>query len=65
MTDINELYQSADWKQEKHVPVIEAPGRIKQGELFQITVSVGKEIPHPNTTQHHNRWIVRAVWESF
>ena len=57
MADFKDLFQSADWKQEKHVPVIEAPGRIKQGELFQITVSVGKEIPHPNTTQHHIRWI--------
>jgi len=57
MADFKDLFQSADWKQEKHVPVIEAPGRIKQGELFQITVGVGKEIPHPNTTQHHIRWI--------
>ncbi len=57
MADFKDLFQSADWKQEKHVPVIEAPSRIKQGELFRITVGIGKEIPHPNTTQHHIRWI--------
>ncbi len=46
-----------DWKHEKHVPVIELPVEIKAGESFQVTVSVGKEIPHPNTTEHHIQWI--------
>ncbi len=49
--------QSADWKAEKHVPVIEAPDSVKTGEFFNVTVTVGKEIPHPNTTEHHIRWI--------
>ena len=57
MTDLKDLLQSADWKQEKHVPVIEAPDHVKAGELFTIVVSVGKEIAHPNTTEHHIRWI--------
>ncbi len=57
MTDIKDLYQSADWKTEKHVPVIEAPESAKKGEFFRITVSVGKEIPHPNKTEHHISWI--------
>lgn len=47
----------ADWKKEKHVPAIELPDTIKAGEPFLVTVSVGKEIPHPNTTEHHIRWI--------
>jgi superoxide reductase len=46
-----------DWKTEKHVPVIELPDTIKAGEPFMVTVSVGKEIAHPNTTEHHIRWI--------
>ena len=25
--------------------------------MFTVKVSVGKEIPHPNTTEHHIRWI--------
>ena len=57
MADFKDLFQDADWKQEKHVPVIEAPDKIKKGETVNITVSVGKQIPHPNTTEHHIRWI--------
>lgn len=57
MAQFKDLFQSADWKQEKHVPVIEAPDKVKKGEFFKLTVSVGKEIPHPNTTEHHIRWI--------
>jgi superoxide reductase len=57
MAELKDLFQSADWKQEKHVPVIEAPDKVKKGEFFKITVTVGKEIPHPNTTEHHIRWI--------
>ncbi len=49
--------QSADWKAEKHAPVIEAPETVAAGQVFHVTLSVGKEIPHPNTTEHHIRWI--------
>ncbi len=49
--------QSADWKKEKHAPVIEAPETVKAGESFVVMLSVGKEIPHPNTTAHHIVWI--------
>jgi len=55
--DFKELFQGADWKTEKHVPVIEAADKIKKGEIVKITLTVGKEIPHPNTTEHHIRWI--------
>jgi superoxide reductase len=57
MTDIKELFQSADWKQEKHVPAIEMPQAVKKDEPIEIKVNVGKEIPHPNTTEHHIEWI--------
>lgn len=57
MTTINEQFQSADWKKEKHVPVIECPDRAKSGEIFEVKVSIGKEIAHPNTTEHHIRFI--------
>ncbi len=57
MTTLGELYQTADWKTEKHVPVIECADRVKAGEFFPVKVSVGKEIAHPNTTEHHIRWI--------
>ncbi len=57
MQEFKTLYQSADWKAEKHVPVIEAPDRVKKGAEVEVTVTVGKEIPHPNKTEHHIRWI--------
>ena len=57
MAIFKDLFQSADWKQEKHIPVIEAPKKVKKGELFQVKVSIGKEIAHPNKTEHHINWI--------
>ncbi|MCX5703982.1 MAG: class II SORL domain-containing protein [Candidatus Omnitrophica bacterium] len=57
MAELKELFQAADWKTEKHVPVIEAPEQINKGEILRVTVSVGRAIPHPNTTEHHIRWI--------
>ncbi len=38
---------------EKHVPVIEP---IDGGKAVKITV--GKEVPHPNTVEHHIKWIM-------
>jgi len=54
---MGELYQTADWKIEKHVPVIECPPQVTADEIFNVTVSLGKEVAHPNTTEHHIRWI--------
>ena len=52
-----DVIQSADWKAEKHVPVIDIPATVQADELISITVTVGKDIPHPNTSEHHIRWI--------
>ncbi len=57
MGDVTSTVQKADWKTEKHVPVIDAPASVKAGESVEIKVAVGKEVPHPNTTEHHIRWI--------
>lgn len=57
MTKLTDLFQSADWKAEKHVPVIECADSVGKGELVPVTVTIGKEIAHPNTTAHHIRWI--------
>lgn len=54
---IKERFQAADWKLEKHVPVIDAPDQVKKGEFFTLRACVGKEIAHPNTTAHHIAWI--------
>jgi len=60
MPELHEKIQQADWKAEKHVPVIECPDSIAAGTPVEIKVSVGKEIAHPNTTEHHIRWITLA-----
>lgn len=57
MSKIGELYQTADWKSEKHVPVIECPDEVTADEMFEVAVAVGKDVAHPNTTEHHIRWI--------
>ncbi|BAI80489.1 superoxide reductase [Deferribacter desulfuricans SSM1] len=54
---IGEFVKSADFKNEKHVPVIELPEKIEAGKEFVVNVSVGKEIAHPNTTEHFIGWI--------
>ncbi|MCJ8499012.1 class II SORL domain-containing protein [Desulfatitalea alkaliphila] len=57
MGKMGEMYQTADWKSEKHVPVIECPDTVQAGEIFNVTLSLGKEVAHPNTVEHHIRWI--------
>ncbi len=57
MPTVAEIYKQADWKTEKHVPVIEAPASVAADQVFEVKVGVGKEIAHPNTTEHHIRWI--------
>jgi superoxide reductase len=54
---IGDYLQTADWKSEKHAPVIECPETVKADEEFLVSLTIGKEIPHPNTTEHHIEWI--------
>ena len=42
---------------EKHVPIIDAPSSVNAGEPFIVKVEVGKIVPHPNTVEHHIKWI--------
>ncbi|MDK2373231.1 MAG: class II SORL domain-containing protein [Candidatus Korarchaeota archaeon] len=48
---------------EKHTPFIEAPDTVKVGEEFEVTVIVGKEVPHPNKWEHHIKWVQVFVEE--
>jgi len=57
MFQLNDTVQTADWKKEKHVPVLDLPEKIKKSEVVKVTVTVGKEIAHPNTTEHHIAWV--------
>ena len=54
---LSEYVKTADWKSEKHVPVISLPASVAAGQVFEVEVAVGKEIPHPNTVEHHIAWI--------
>ena len=42
---------------EKHIPNIKLPDNIKVGEEFEIEITVGDKVPHPNTIEHHIKWI--------
>ena len=53
MESFGSLYQTADWKSEKHVPVITCPDAVPAGQFFEVRAEIGKEIGHPNTTEHH------------
>ena len=55
-----DVFRTEDWRREKHVPVIEVIG--KTGETVTVRVTVGKEIPHPNTTEHHIRYVELVFW---
>jgi superoxide reductase len=57
MDRLSQRIQSADWKNEKHVPVIDCPDKVKSDELFTVKCALGKAAAHPNTTEHHIRWI--------
>ncbi|HBG01046.1 MAG TPA: Neelaredoxin [Firmicutes bacterium] len=54
---LSEVVRSGDWKSEKHVPVIEAPESVQADQPVEIGVSIGADDPHPNTAEHHIRWI--------
>jgi len=54
---LNTELKSADWKTEKHVPAIVCPDQVTTGKSFQVTVTLGKEVAHPNKTEHHSRYI--------
>lgn len=57
MAAFGDLIQRDDWKNEKHVPMIELEGDVKKGEKVRVHLCVGSEIPHPNTTEHYISWI--------
>lgn len=47
--------------EQKHVPGIEAPRKVKKGELFDVKVKVGYMKEHPSTPDHWITWIKLRV----
>ncbi len=41
----------------KHKPHVEIPSPVKVGEKIKLRIHVGKEVVHPNTVEHHIKWI--------
>lgn len=56
MKSFAQFLQTGDWKGEKHVPVIHAPEKVKAGETFELKVSIGDAVGHPNTLEHYISW---------
>jgi superoxide reductase len=55
---LGELVKGASQEgKEKHVPVIELVDCPDCGERV-VKVTVGKEVAHPNTIEHHIKWIM-------
>ena len=57
MVNITDFVKTADWKVEKHVPVIDCADSVSENEVFEVKVSIGKKVAHPNTTEHHIGWV--------
>lgn len=56
MKSFGQFLQSGDWKGEKHVPIIHAPETVTAGEPFELRISVGDAVGHPNTLEHYISW---------
>ncbi|MFA5364307.1 MAG: class II SORL domain-containing protein [Candidatus Bathyarchaeia archaeon] len=61
---LKELNKPTDWKNltgmaKKHVPIIEAPAKVKANEPFAVKIKVGgiDGVEHPNTLSHWINWI--------
>jgi superoxide reductase len=48
--------------EKKHVPIIDCPASVKAGEAFNVTISWGKEVPHPDEGGHFIQW-VELYWK--
>jgi len=61
---LTKLNKPADWNNlpgmaKKHVPIIEAPAKVKANEAFVVKVKVGgiDGVEHPNTLSHWINWV--------
>jgi len=57
MKNLSDTIKHDDWKTEKHVPTTEILSQECENNMVSLRVSVGKEVPHPNTNDHHIPWI--------
>jgi superoxide reductase len=51
--------------EQKHIPVIDAPGKVKKDETFSVTIEVGKYKAHPNEPAHFIEWVELYSGDTF
>lgn len=56
--EFRELRKSVD---PKHTPKIIAPDKVKRGQWFDVTVSVGSDSDHPSLSEHFVRYIALYI----
>lgn len=67
---LTELNKPADWNNlpgmaKKHVPIIDAPAKVKAGAPFSVKIKIGgiDGVEHPNTLSHWINWVVLYAGE--
>jgi superoxide reductase len=67
---LKELNKPMDWMKlpgmaKKHLPIIEAPNKVKANEPFIVKVKVGgiDGVEHPNTLSHWINWVALYAGE--
>ncbi len=51
--------------EQKHLPVISAPEKVKRGDTFSVTIEVGKHKRHPNESAHFIEWVELYSGDTF
>ncbi len=51
--------------EKKHVPVINAPDAVQQGECFEVEVTVGELLAHPNERGHYIHFVELYADETY
>lgn len=51
--------------EKKHYPTIDAPDSVKAREPFKVTITVGKELAHPDEGGHYIQWIELYAGEAY
>lgn len=59
--DMNEMTDL----EKKHTPVINAPAKVAEGEMFEVEIEVGKLLKHPNENNHFIQWVELYAGHTF
>jgi len=51
--------------EQKHIPVISSPDKVRRDQTFTVTVEVGKYKEHPNEPAHFIEWVELHSGDTF